>query len=90
MTIQEVSRGAQAAELLEHPLLVEALETYEKRVIEQWMNTTPRDVDDRERLYQMLLASKSFQHELKTHIETGKLASLTPNNTRPRLAVGRS
>jgi hypothetical protein len=72
---QEVSRGAQAAELLEHPLLAEAISAVERNIIEQWTNTTPRDAADRERYYLMLLASRAFQQHLTTHIETGKLAS---------------
>lgn len=89
MTIQEVSRGAQAAELLDNPLLAEALAAFELEIIEQWKNSPARDQDGRERLWNMLQANRKFQQVLTTHIETGKLASVRPNRIeRLRQVVG--
>lgn len=75
---EEISRGARAAELLADPLLAEALSAFEQEVIEQWTNSPARDLEGREKLWNLLQASRQFQKVLTTHIETGKLASLSP------------
>lgn len=93
MSTQEISRGAQAAELLENPLLAEALSAFETELVEQWKNSPARDQEGRERLWNLLQANRKFQQTLQTHIETGQLASLSQRQSltdRLRQVVGRN
>ena len=86
-----MKRGAQAEELLAHPLLAEALSAFETEIVEQWKNSPARDQDGRERLWSMLQANRRFQQHLQTHMETGKLASFKPTPLeRLRQVVGAS
>lgn len=78
MSIQEISRGAQAAELLGNPLLAEALSAFDLELIDEWKKSPARDQDGRERLWMLYQANQKFKQTLTTHIETGKLASLSP------------
>ncbi len=73
MSHQDLSRAAQARELLEHPLLVEALEAFEKEVIAEWKKSPARDQEGRERLFLMLKASDKFRSCLESMVTTGKL-----------------
>ncbi len=70
----EVSRGAHARAALENPLILEALEAYEKEITEQWKNSPLRDVEGREKLRLMLEAQKKFRQYLQTTMDSGKIA----------------
>jgi hypothetical protein len=73
--LQQVLRRAERArELLDEPLLREALEAIEAQCFEDWRTTTPRDVDSRERLWLMLQLGRRFRQHLESHIESGRLA----------------
>lgn len=81
MSHQDLSRAAQARELLEHPLLVEALEAFEKEVIAEWKKSPARDQEGREKLFLMLKAQEKFKQCLTSMVTTGKLLSLQPTPT---------
>jgi hypothetical protein len=70
----EVARGAQAGELLDNPLIVEALDAYENEIVQLWKTSPLRDVEGREKLRQMLDAATKFRAYMMTTVETGKLA----------------
>lgn len=89
MSNQDLARAAQAAELLEHPLLVEALAAFDKEVIEAWKKSPARDQEGREKLFLMLQARQKFEAHLQSLVTTGKLLSLQPTRTeRLKQAVG--
>lgn len=91
MSHQDLSRAAQAAELLEHPLIVEALQAFELEIIEAWKKSPARDVEGRERLRMMLDSQEKFKACLQSMVNTGKLLSLHPTPAeRLRRAVGLS
>lgn len=73
---REISRGNQAQELLEHPLMVEALQTMRSRITEQWESSPARDKEGRESLWTMLKLLGNLEGHLKEVLETGKLARL--------------
>lgn len=73
-----MARAAQAAELLENPLLVEALAAFDKEVIEAWKTSPARDQEGREKLFLMLQARQKFEAHLQSLVNTGKLLSLKP------------
>lgn len=91
MSNQDLSRAAQARELLEHPLIVEALDAFEKEVIAEWKRSPVRDQEGRERLFLMLKAQEKFRSHLVSMVTTGRLISLHPTAAeRLRQAVGQS
>ena len=70
----DIRRGERARELLDEPLLREALEAIEAQCFEDWRTTSPRDIDSRERLWLMLQLGRRFRQHLESHIESGRLA----------------
>jgi hypothetical protein len=73
----EIQRGERAALLMQDELLVEALETIKREFTEQWKNSPVRDVEGREKLYQLVKTAERFEMELETVLNTGKLAKAT-------------
>lgn len=73
----EIVRGERAAQLLQEPLLVEAFETLQKELTDQWQKSPVRDVEGREKLYLSLLCLQRVQGQLATVLETGKVAKAT-------------
>lgn len=89
----EITRGRQAKELMEHPLLVEAFNTIEQGLIEGIvdMPLTAKELE-REAVRSLQLLRK-IKRELKTVAETGKLAEFSVKEreslgTRLRKAFG--
>lgn len=74
---QDVLRARQAAELLEHPLLVEAFAALEREVIEEWKASPARDEEGREKLWIMLRLSEKVRNHLQNVITTGKMAEIS-------------
>ena len=73
----EIARGERALQILQEPLLVEAFETIEQELIEQWQKSPVRDVEGREKLYLTLLCLHRVQTHLQSVLETGKIAKAT-------------
>lgn len=74
---QEVSRGQQAKELLEHPLVVAFLADAEARYTKRWRDSRRDDVEGREEAFKYLDVLQCFRDEMKRHITTGKMAEKT-------------
>jgi len=73
----EVRRGEDARQLLEHPLLIEAFDTFEVEITEKWRSSPARDEDGRERLWMMLQAARRARAHLESLVDSGKLAKAT-------------
>ncbi len=73
----EIARAREAELLLENPLLNNSLDLIERTWEEAWRSTAPNDTDKREQAYRMLYALTEFRSELRTVIETGKMAVKT-------------
>jgi hypothetical protein len=69
---KEAARGTQAARVLDEPLLKEAFETLEARLIGTWQTTSDPKV--RESLWYEQRALSKLRGHLKELVETGKLA----------------
>jgi hypothetical protein len=78
----EIARGQQAQQLLENPLLVEALEAVEARYSDAWLNSTLSQAVLREEAYRMLAAVKELRTHLTRFAETGKLAAIARDTKR--------
>ena len=72
----EADRGRQAQDLLEHPLLLEAMETLRAEFKEAWANSPARDSEGREKLWQLHALVGKFESHLTQVLQTGKLARL--------------
>lgn len=75
MTDEELlARANRAKEVLENPLLVEALVHYEQEITSQWKASPLRDEAGQLKLRLMLAAHDHFRTYLETTMESGKLA----------------
>lgn len=70
---QHLNRAARAQELLDNPLLSEALDAWDKEITDAWKNSPLRDAEGREKLRLMLEASKTFKSHLLKTVETGQV-----------------
>lgn len=71
---KETERGRLSAELLNNPVLTEAMSAIELEIITQWGNCPARDKEGKEALWQLYKMSQKFKNILSGYIETGKLA----------------
>jgi len=90
---QDVLRGRQAQELLEHPLLIEAFEALESEVLSAWKASPARDVEGREKLWLMLSLCEKVKNQITSVVNTGKIAqkeleSLTRRSLLQRVGLG--
>lgn len=70
---EEAQRAREAEHLLQHPMVVGALDAMEAHFDQEWRTTTLTQTDERETAYRMLLACQTFRKLLTKHIETGTL-----------------
>ena len=73
----ELHRAARAQELLDNPLMAEALAAWETEITTQWQNSPLRDAEGREHLRRLLQASREFQLYLSSVAQTGELVRLS-------------
>lgn len=66
--------GEEARKLLDNPVLLEALDRVEKRLIETWRLSDPADEEGRERVYRQHWAVKQLRAELSRMIANAKMA----------------
>ncbi len=69
--IDHTARAAQAARLLDDPLLVEVLDGIEQAAINAWASTAVGDVEHREMAYHSLKASRRVRETLKGVVDNG-------------------
>lgn len=74
---EEDARGVRAKELLENPLLVESYETIEREIMQAWESSPVRDIEGREKLYQMLMILRRVKRHIQSVVETGEMARRT-------------
>lgn len=68
-----LARADTADAILQHPLIQEALNDYEQRLIEAWRNSKARAHQEREELHRMLQAQAHFRAYLTQVLVTGKM-----------------
>ena len=74
-TEKEIQRGQQAKRILEDPIYVEAIQKVSQELDQEWINSPIRDTEGRERIYMMKKMLNVLQVQIKSVLETGKLAS---------------
>ena len=72
---KQISRGQQAKELLENPLLQDSLKAIRNKLDNEWKNSPLRDVEGREKIFFLVKAIDELEAMLISELETGKLAS---------------
>lgn len=73
----EIRRGRDAAQLLAHPMLVEAFQDIETEIVSKWQSSPARDAEGREKLWMMLQLLRRVKAHLSSHVETGMVAQAT-------------
>lgn len=74
---EEVRRGEEARQILEHPLVIEAYESIRSGLLNKFTNSALSQTHEREEIYRLLKTLDIFTDIFKKHIETGKLAFLS-------------
>ena len=74
-TEKEIQRGQQAKRILEDPIYIEALQKVSQELDQEWINSPIRDTEGRERIYMMKKMLNVLLVQIKSVLETGKLAS---------------
>jgi len=72
---KQISRGQQAKDLLENPLLQDSLKAIRNKLDNEWKNSPLRDVEGREKIFFLVKAIDELEAMLISELETGKLAS---------------
>jgi hypothetical protein len=73
--LQEMDRGQQARDLLEHPLMQEAFSTIRETYLAQWESSPARDSEGREKIWTYLKQLETVKAHLSTVLETGRMAT---------------
>ena len=74
-TEKEIQRGQQAKRILEDEIFVEAIQKVSAELDQEWINSPIRDTEGRERIYMMKKMLNVLLVQIKSVLETGKLAS---------------
>jgi len=74
--IKERERGHQARIILDSPLWQEAKHTITDGLSEAWQTTTMTQCDERETIYQMLIAANAVFDHIETVMKTGEMAEI--------------
>ena len=71
---KEVLDGQEAKRILDSEVYKNAMQKLADGYQSQWMNSRPNDVAERERAYTKIQILADFVNEVKTVMETGKMA----------------
>ena len=74
-TEKEIQRGQQAKRILEDEIFVEAIQKVSAELDQEWINSPIRDTEGREKIYMMKKMLNVLLVQIKSVMETGKLAS---------------
>jgi hypothetical protein len=72
---EQVSRGAEAQSLLQHPFVQDAFKAVETAIHEQWANCPVRDVEGQHELRLMLKLVQDVKSVFELAVHDGRMAS---------------
>ena len=72
---KEQQRGHRAKEILEDEIFTEAIKKVSDELDLEWINSPVRDIEGREKIYMMKRMLNVLLVQLKSVMETGKLAT---------------
>lgn len=70
-----IQRAERARQLLEDPMIAEALDLIEQEVVDMWAGCPVRDVEGRESLWRLYMTAQKFRGILRGTMESGKIAA---------------
>jgi len=73
--VEEQQRGHEAQRILDHELVKQALDDIEAATVRKW--EVAGGEKEREDLWRLYKVAKLFRDVLRSHIETGKMAEFT-------------
>jgi hypothetical protein len=71
---ETIHRAQRAAEVLDNPLVLEALFAMRENVLKQWRTSAVGQTVEREKLYFMHCAVEEFEAHFRSLIQDGKIA----------------
>lgn len=71
---REMQNAQRATDILNNPLFVEVYGIIEARIIKEWLNTAPRDVETRERAWHRWQALRDIRSTFVGMLDDGKVA----------------
>jgi hypothetical protein len=87
---QRVYQGARAREVLENEQFQAAFEVIEKEIHDQWMNSSARDPEGREKLWLMLKMLQKVKLTLEGVLDDGKIAAKELEHLQSQSLVSRA
>lgn len=72
---QIMQRAERARQLLEDPMISEALNLIEREIVDMWAACPVRDVDARESLWRLYATAQKFRGILHGTMESGRIAA---------------
>jgi len=73
--LTDAERGRQATELLESPLLAEAISVLKERYFAEWLKSKPEEVEARERLHNAATIVDEVNAHLRAVVGNGQVAT---------------
>lgn len=71
---QQIARGVRAQQILDEPLVQEAIDLIESQCLQQWKDSPARDTEGRERIWMMVKMAQQFKRHFEAAVTDGKLA----------------
>ena len=75
MSEQEITRGNKAKQILEDIIFVESVQTIRTELMNEWLNSDEKNSEQRENIFRMRRMLEVVLMQLKSVMETGKLAT---------------
>lgn len=69
----EIKRSQQAKDILENPLFVEAVQKIRTELHNEWLNSEPKDSEQRENIFVMRRMLEVVLMQIRSVMETGKI-----------------
>ena len=82
--LTDAERGRQAQELLESPLLAEAISVLKARYYTEWLATQPAEVEVRERLHNAATIVDEVNAHLRAVVGNGQIATAAIESLKKR------
>ena len=76
---KEIQKGNRAKQILEDEIFAEAVQKVSEELRQEWLNSPIRDTEGREKIYMMEKMLNVLLVQIKSVMETGKLASKQVN-----------
>ena len=73
MADNEQKRSLEAKQILEHPLFIEAVNTIRSDLANEWLNSDPKNSEQRENIFSMRRMLELVVIQIKSVMETGKI-----------------